>query len=72
MPAEAGEFHRRPLDLNHKTCLTRIGLLIEGLGSVHGVLRLVDSIVKRLYMTDYLHIPIQTYDLHLPNSYEDG
>src|ERR1700674_4528455 len=32
MAAEADEFHRRPLDGNHKTCLTRIGLLMEGLG----------------------------------------
>ncbi len=32
MAAEADEFHRRPLDGNYKTCLTRIGLLMEGLG----------------------------------------
>jgi hypothetical protein len=32
MAAEADEFHRRPLDWNHKTCLTQIGLLMEGLG----------------------------------------
>jgi hypothetical protein len=34
MAAEADEFHRRPLDWTHKTCLTQIGLLMEGLGSL--------------------------------------
>jgi hypothetical protein len=32
MAAEAEELLRRPLDGNCKTCLTRIGLLMEGLG----------------------------------------
>ena len=30
--AEAEELDRRPLDGNHKTCLTQTGLLMEGLG----------------------------------------
>jgi len=33
--AEADAFHRRPLDWNHKICLTQIGLLMEGLGSTY-------------------------------------
>jgi hypothetical protein len=33
MAAEAEELHRRPLDGNHKTCLTQAGLLMEGLGN---------------------------------------
>jgi hypothetical protein len=30
MATDANEFHRRPLDWNHKTCLTQIGLHMEG------------------------------------------
>jgi hypothetical protein len=33
MAAEADEHQTRPLDGNYKTCLTRTGLLMEGLGS---------------------------------------
>jgi hypothetical protein len=32
MAAEADGFPIRPLDGNHKTCLTQTGLLMEGLG----------------------------------------
>jgi len=32
MAAEAEGLQTRPLDGNYKTCLTRIGLLMEGLG----------------------------------------
>jgi hypothetical protein len=38
MAAEADEFHRRPPDGNYKTCLTRIGLLMEG-GNLVSLLR---------------------------------
>ena len=32
MAAEADEHNTRPLDWNHKTCWTQIGLLTDGLG----------------------------------------
>jgi hypothetical protein len=34
MAAEAEGLPLRPLDGNHKTCLTRIGLLMEGVGRI--------------------------------------
>jgi hypothetical protein len=39
MAAEADEFPRRPLDWNHKTCLSQIGLLMEGLEPPWGAWR---------------------------------
>jgi hypothetical protein len=35
MAAEAEELHIRPLGGNYKTCLTRIGLLMEGLARLN-------------------------------------
>jgi hypothetical protein len=34
MATEADGLQLRPLDGNYKTCLTRIGLLMEGLGNL--------------------------------------